>query len=341
MWPRLHPVNPTTPRVLRTIAGLRPFRPSGFRVAAERLGRRLVVHNYGHGGCGVTLSWGTAAHAVELACETNPRRAAVLGAGAVGLATARTLQQRGVQVTIYARDVPPNTTSDVAGALWSPVTLVDEDRATPAFAREFAEAARTSRRIFERMCGEPYGVNWLTLYLVGASPEPPKSWEWSATPELFRPTTLSPDEHSFPSPFAHAYRVMLIEPAVYLPAVMADFRAAGGRLVITTLESRDDVARLEEDVVVNCTGLGSRALFDDEELVPIKGQLTILEPQPEVNYAVKASQEDLYMFPRKDGVVLGGSHERGEWSVAPDPQHAQRILTQHQHFFGRMRLENR
>jgi D-amino-acid oxidase len=341
MAPRLHPVNPTTPRVLKTIAGLRPFRPSGFRVAAERLGRTLVVHNYGHGGCGVTLSWGTAAHAVDLACEASPRRAAVLGAGAVGLATARTLQQRGVHVTIYARDVPPNTTSDVAGALWSPVTLVDEDRATPEFAWELATAARASRRIFERMCGEPYGVKWLTLYLVGASPEPPRSWEWSVTPELFRPTTLSAGEHPFPSPFAHAYRLMLIEPAVYLPAVMAEFRAAGGRLIVTSIQSREDVMRLEEDVAVNCTGLGSRSLFDDEELVPIKGQLTILEPQPEVNYAIKAADEDLYMFPRQDGVVLGGSHERGEWSLAPDPQHAQRILTQHQRFFGKMPRWNR
>ncbi len=336
MPPRLHPVNPTTPRVLRTIAGLRPFRPSGFRVAAERAGRTRVVHNYGHGGCGVTLSWGTAARAVDLACETSPRHAAVLGAGAVGLATARLLQERGVPVTIYAKDVHPNTTSDVAGALWSPVTLVDEARATPAFARELAEAARASRRRFERMCSGPYGVNWLTLYLVGDAPEPPRSWEWAATPELFRPTTLGHGEHPFPSPFAHAYRVMLIEPAVYLPAVMADFRAAGGRLAVTTIHSRDDVMRLDEDVVVNCTGLGSRALFEDEELVPIKGQLTILEPQPPVDYAIKSTEEDLYMFPRQDGVVLGGSHERGEWSIDPDPQHAQRILAQHQRFFGAM-----
>jgi len=334
---RLHPVNPTAPRVLRTIAGLRPFRPSGYRVAAERLGRTLVVHNYGHGGCGVTLSWGTAARAVELAHEAAPRRVAVLGAGAVGLATARTLQQRGVQVTIYARDVPPDTTSDVAGALWSPVTLVDEDRASPGFARELANAARASRRTFEHLCGGPYGVKWLTLYLVGSSPEPPHSWEWSVTPELFRPTTLSPGEHPFPSPFAHAYRLMMIEPAVYLAAVMADFRGAGGRLVITAIESRADLARLEEDVVVNCTGLGSRSLFDDAELVPIKGQLTILEPQPEVDYAVKSTVEDLYMFPRQGGVVLGGSHERGEWSLDPDPGHAQRILAQHQRFFGAMR----
>jgi D-amino-acid oxidase len=42
--------------ILREIAGLRPFRPSGFVVRSETLGDKIVVHNYGHGGCGVTLS---------------------------------------------------------------------------------------------------------------------------------------------------------------------------------------------------------------------------------------------------------------------------------------------
>jgi D-amino-acid oxidase len=179
-------------------------------------------------------------------------------------------------------------------------------------------------------------VRWLPFYLLSNSPRPPMSWEWSVTPELFRPTTLSAGEHPFPSAFAHAYRLMLIEPAVYLAAVMTDFQAAGGRVVVTTIQSRDDVGRLQEDVVVNCTGLGSSALFDDTELVPIKGQLTILEPQPDVDYAIKATVEDLYMFPRQDGVVLGGSHERGEWSLEPDPRQAERILTQQQRFFGKM-----
>ena len=79
-------------RVIRTVVGLRPFRASGFRVEAERLGDKLLVHNYGHGGCGVTLSWGTAALAADLVVESGNRGAvAVLGSGAVGLATARLL----------------------------------------------------------------------------------------------------------------------------------------------------------------------------------------------------------------------------------------------------------
>ena len=88
---KLAPVLVTRDRILRTIVGLRPFRPSGFVVRAEKLGDKVVVHNYGHGGCGVTLSWGTAELAVEEALRTREKRVAVLGCGAVGLATARLL----------------------------------------------------------------------------------------------------------------------------------------------------------------------------------------------------------------------------------------------------------
>src|ERR1700761_6720611 len=97
-------------REIRTVVGLRPFRPSGFVVAGQKFDDKLVVHNYGHGGGGVTLSWGTA----ELACRevdaAGGKDVAVLGCGAVGLATARLLQERGCRVTIYTKALPPNTT---------------------------------------------------------------------------------------------------------------------------------------------------------------------------------------------------------------------------------------
>jgi D-amino-acid oxidase len=332
----VQPVDLSSAADARLIAGLRPFRPAGFRVEAVRLGSKLVVHNYGHGGCGVTLSWGTAARAVELACQGAPRRVAVLGAGAVGLATARLLQERGVAVTLYARDLPPHTTSDVAGALWSPVTLVDEDRASEAFREELAVAARFAHRRFESMVGDRYGVHWVPFYLTSPRPSPPVSWEWTATPELFEPVTLAVGEHPFPAAFAHLYRLMLIEPAAYLQALVDDVRGAGAAFVVTEL-SPDAVTELDEPVVVNCTGIGAAALFADDTLVPIKGQLAILEPQPAVDYAVKSTTEDLYMFSRRDGVVLGGSHQRGDWTLVPDPRETARILSSHRALFAGLR----
>ena len=126
---------------------------------------------------------------------------------------------------------------------------------------------------------------------------------------------------------------MLIEPAIYLAALLADVRAAGARIAVTEL-SPAAVAALDEDVVVNCTGIGAAALFGDRDLVPIKGQLAILEPQPGIDYAVKSTTEDLYMFPRRDGVVLGGSHQRGDWTLEPDPRETSRILDGHEGSFA-------
>ena len=111
----LAPVDVARDRIIRIDVGLRPFRPAGFVVRNEMLGDKTIVHNYGHGGGGVTLSWGTAALALEQAPPV--RHCAVLGCGAVGLAIARLAQQRGMQVTgIYAAALPPETTSTVAGA---------------------------------------------------------------------------------------------------------------------------------------------------------------------------------------------------------------------------------
>jgi glycine/D-amino acid oxidase-like deaminating enzyme len=88
-------------------------------------------------------------------------------------------------------------------------------------------------------------------------------------------------------------------------------------------------------LVFNCTGLGAGALFGDEELVPLKGQLTFLLPQPEVNYAVLSGE--LYMFPRSDGILLGGTHERGVWTLEPDQQAKARILAGHKALFDSFR----
>src|SRR5438874_10169957 len=78
---RFVPVRVSPDREIRTVVGLRPFRPSGFVVRAEKIGDKLVVHNYGHGGGGMTLSWGTSHLAVALAAESDAREFAVLGCG--------------------------------------------------------------------------------------------------------------------------------------------------------------------------------------------------------------------------------------------------------------------
>lgn len=321
-------------RVIRTIAGLRPFRPSGFVLRAERASTKLLVHDYGHGGGGITLSWGTSELAVdELRGWTAPlTRCAVVGCGALGLTTARLLQRRGLDVTIYAKDIPPNTTSNVAGAQWGPFSVFDQGRTSAAFDDQFARAARLSWRAFQNLPGTTYGIRWIDNFATSDTPlQAPLISDFYINAE-----DLAPGDHPFPARYVRRFTTMLIETPIYLAAMLQDFRIAGGRLAIRDFGSRDQILALDEPVVFNCTGLGARGLFDDEELIPAKGQLTFLLPQPEVDY-ITLPGNGLYMFPRSDGILLGGTFERGVWTLDPDPEAERRILDGHRAFFDGMR----
>jgi glycine/D-amino acid oxidase-like deaminating enzyme len=117
--------------------------------------------------------------------------------------------------------------------------------------------------------------------------------------------------------------------------VLQDFRIAGGQIEVREIRELAELQTLPQSVIVNCTGLGAKALFGDEELIPVKGQLTILLPQPEIAYCTLP--DDLYMFPRSDGILLGGTHEAGVWSLEPNLEAQQRIVAGHQRFFSEMR----
>lgn len=332
-FPQVH-VSPD--RVIRVVTGLRPYRPGGFVVRAEKLGEKLLVHNYGHGGCGVTLSWGTSQLAADEVTAAAPKACAVLGCGAVGLATARLLQNRGVAVTIYARALPPDTTSNVAGAIWFPVTIYDgHDPAatTPAFREQFTRACRLSQRRFQDMVGDHYGVRWLqTRFLYAEKPTPPS---FPGGSDLY-PAQRSEHGSILNHPYAESFYTMLIEPNVYLDALLRDFELAGGKVVVRAFASPEEVARLPEPAIVNCTGLGAGALFGDREIRPVKGQLVVLLPQSEIDYAYVVMDRNnlLYMFPRKDGILLGGTEEDGNGSLEPDPKQTERILKGHARIQG-------
>jgi D-amino-acid oxidase len=336
---RLARVRVSADRVIRTITGLRPFRPSGFVVRGEKRGEKTVIHNYGHGGAGITLSWGTAQLAVEEGAKSEARDCAVLGCGVVGLSTARLLQLRGYNPVIYAKEMPPLTTSNVAGGYWDPVTLFDAERVSSEFRRQFRDAARFAIQRYQSLVGDPYGVQWLPVYSLSSNgpimPAPPES-VYSEIEPLFPETQrLGPGQHPFGALYARKRYSMLIEPAIYLNALVRDFQIAGGRIVIREFRGPEEIAALREGVIYNCTGLGARALFGDPELTPVKGQLVFLLPQAEVKY-MTVGPGDIYMFPRHDGVLLGGTHDRDVWDTSVDPAATDRILRENAALFGSM-----
>ncbi|MCU1248642.1 MAG: dependent oxidoreductase [Edaphobacter sp.] len=335
---RLPRVRVSPEREIRTVVGLRPFRPSGFRVAKEMVGETAVVHNYGHGGGGITLSWGTSKLAADLGLPGHVGPVAVLGCGAVGLATARLAQEAGFEVTIYTKAMPPETTSNIAGGQWFPASVYDPDKTlTPEFTQQFVAAARYGYRRYQIMTDPKYGIRWMRNYFVKNQPwQSPIGGDSGLIQDLLpEMKDLPAGSHPFGTKFVRQFDGMIVEPPIYLPAMLIDVRIAGGKVVVREMKSLEEVRGLREKLVFNCTGLGAKGLFGDEELAPIRGQLTFLVPQPEVTYAT--SYENTYMFSRRDGVLLGGTHEMGDWNLQPDLTTKAAILAKQASLFDGMR----
>ena len=262
----------------------------------------------------------------------------------MGLATARLLQRRGAKVTIYAAALPPETTSNIAGGQWWPHSVYDADAATPAFLGQLTAAARSAYREYQNLVGPHYGVRWLRNYYVsqgtptvrrvaapadGAASAPPPDPLEGLGPEE---RVLEAGEHPFGDARVRQVDSMMIEPAVYLQALMEDFLTAGGEIAVRRFQSREQLAALPERTIFNCTGIGARALFGDGDLIPVRGQLVVLLPQPEVTYNLLSG--GLYMFPRSDGIILGGTFERNDWSVEPRPEVTASLLAKHKALFA-------
>ena len=311
-------------RVIRVLVGLRPYRSTGYVVKAEAIGPRRVIHNYGHGGAGITISWGTSIEAVEMGFDGNAKSYAVIGCGAVGLATATLLQRRGARVTIYAKALPPDTTSNIAGGYWSPYSVFEPGAVTPSFRERFMRAVRDSYREFQGMAGPRHGVTWHRTFFVSDRFQAFGPGQEAIREFLPQMALLAPGEHPFGDAYVQQTTNMMIEPRIYLRSLMDTFLVSGGRIEVREFASREEVAALPEATVFNCTGLGARALFGDTGLEPARGQLVVLLPQPEIDYNVLS--RGCYMFPRNDGIVLGGTFDRGEWDLTPDPAATARIL---------------
>ncbi len=313
-------------RVIRTQAGLRPYRPAGYRVEAERFGPTTLVHNYGHGGAGWTMAWGTARLATAQGLPGHSGPVAVIGAGIVGLTTARLAQEAGYAVTLYAAARTPETTSDLAGGQFHPFSLFRPQSVTPEWRARFVQALDYSFRRMQLSVGDDRGVRWLTTYVEGTRPEA----RLTATfPPAARAVPI--DQNPFGRPMTR-YETLYTETSRYLARLQSDIVADGGRLVARRFSDLDQVLALPERLIFNCTGLGARELVGDTTLVPIKGQLAILLPQPEVRYAL--STDAGYAFPRPDGIVLGGSYERGREDDAVEPAAIGRIVERHRRFFA-------
>lgn len=303
------------------VAGIRPFREDTYRLEAVRIGTKFIVHNYGHGGAGITMSWGCADRVLRLVTQSfspGPTRpVAVLGGGVMGLTAATLLRQAGFSVTIYA-ELLAGTTSDVAGGQWAP-SIVEFNASNPTAAREFFDLLKTSYTMFRARLGPTFGVSERMNYCKNRAPGLDKVEQAGIIPPVQRLPHL---------PFEHlngpgwAYQTLLVEPPIFLEKLRQDLRV-DVPFVQKRFATRQQVLGLAEPIIINCTGLGSKGLFNDRKLKPIKGQLVLLKPQPALTYLY--STGETYVFPRTDHVVVGGSYEEGVSDPTPDPVRCERI----------------
>lgn len=239
-------------------------------------------------------------------------RVIVIGAGVVGLSCAMRLVEAGHQVDVIARELPLETTSSAAAAIWYPYLAEPKDRVTgwaKVAYEEFGRLAASEPRSGVR-------IRWGTELLRSPATKP---WWASALPRLDRTTEV-------PAGFDSGWRcqVPVIDMRVYLPWLAARLEHAGGRITRMALPSLPNRAPL----VVNCCGIAARSLVDDASLTPVRGQVAYLSQVGLEEWLLEESDEVMprYVVPRTEDIVVGGTAQLDDWNKRPDPDTAERII---------------
>ena len=219
----------------------------------------------------------------------------------MGLTAATLLCDMGLNVTIFTERNPIDTTSFKAGGQWAVSVIEFQGKEA-----ELKDIIKTAYTTFEASIGKGFGVSKRPNYTAELSHN--LDVVEQLVPGLIPPRVSLPrlpfEGHTKPG---FMYQTLLIEPPVFLPRLEADLRARHVNFVTKKFANRSEVLALTQNVIVNCTGLGSKTLWSDTNMVPIKGQLALLKAQPNLKYLYG---QDGYMFPRADHVVIGGTFEK-------------------------------
>ena len=332
-----------TDRITRITVCTRPFRAEGPRLDVEQIGDKTIVHNYGHGGSGWSLSWGSGGIAVQKAMATGVRDIAVIGCGALGLTSALLLQRAGAEVTIYAKELPPNVRSSLATGVWTPDSRIClEEHTTPAFKRTWEGMARDSFEAYQNLlglAGDP--VEFIDSYNVRDTPglnrtarvpadgRPPfADLQKELIGDLIpRSDDYPPGSHQFGARYLRRNSLMMFNLTAYTRMLISDFLANRGRIEIAEFHTPADFASLRQKTLINATGYGARALFNDQSVTPVRGQLARMIPQTDIHYGV--FYQNVGFIPRRDGLVFQVLGENDYYGFNDDTTAADRAEAEH------------
>ena len=190
----------------------------------------------------------------------------IIGCGVTGLSCGLTLLEQGWDAEIIARDLPPHTDSNKAGAVWFPFKAAPRDLVV--------KWSTVAYQVFTELAQDPAsGVNMVTMFDLHSIPVPPNPW-WAASlpPDCLR--KAGPEELPPGYVDGFAVRVPLMETDKYLYFLMDRFRSLGGVIRRQELHSLDE---LDHPVVINCSGMGARQLAQDPEVFPISGHMAVVK----------------------------------------------------------------
>jgi D-amino-acid oxidase len=245
---------------------------------------------------------------------SSPQRVLVVGAGVIGLTCAVRLAEAGYEVNVVARDLPLETTSAVAAALWYPYHASPLDRVTQWGAASYAEFARIAEQT------SAAGVRMRTgRELLRTTGEPP--WWASAVPDL-RPVSAPPAGYAG----GWEFTTPVVDMSVYLPWLTGRLDELGGTLTRHALAGLPNTA----PTVVDCAGLGARLLAKDDSVSPIRGQICVLEQVGLTEWVIAENtpSRPVYVVPRLHDVVVGGTAEPGDWEARPREETARELLSE-------------
>lgn len=343
-----------TANIIDTIAQVRPNRIGGVRVEkmparGSGAARRWIVHNYGHGGGGITLSFGCASVVSDFVQEiigdlggNAAPSVAVVGSGVIGLTTAHAIKTRfrNLAVTIYSKDVElSKTCSWVAAGQFEPsgIWRAHTSPEQKANLRKYLQrSAEHIRQLKSRGVAAQYGIADRSNFSLSAGIAGMES-------EFMRPVIGPPRCGQLPferlSVQGREYRTWLVNPRVLMPKLVRDLNDMGvlrrQRTLVAppgSMEESGFLRVLTEQIIVNCTGFGSEALVRNSGLQPIKGQIVVLR-NPDTaryNYFFSGSQCETerpnYLFCRQHDIVVGGLWDIGNRTLNADDNTAEAIM---------------
>jgi D-amino-acid oxidase len=235
--------------------------------------------------------------------EKQPPKIAIIGAGVIGLSTALLAQEAGYDVAIYSDRQPTETTSAKAAASFKPHAVAYNELAHRTVEIGWDDFARIAHEQNPTETGVRKHVHWEAA-----------SAQKADAPYLVLMEDL--EHHEKPNvpggySFGWKYKTFFVDTSLYLPWMTHKFEAQNGRMILVAnkFEHPEQFRDIPADVVFNCTGLGARELMNDDKMQPIKGQIALIDPRPDMDWSISA--DGFYVYPRSKDTVLGGSTEPG------------------------------